>query len=121
MGHAFAQIPQAMHLLGFAAPAGITITFMGHASTHLPQPTLTGPRTLAALDTHRRLHDILLLLDADTGLPRIELLVKSLRTGRYTGKASHTLAALFHGQFLHFRSSNRIFPSKTDLYLPIKL
>ena len=39
MGQALAQMPQAMHLLGVAAPGAMTITCMGQASTHLPQPT----------------------------------------------------------------------------------
>ena len=39
MGQALAQMPQAMHLLGAAAPGAMTITCMGQASTHLPQPT----------------------------------------------------------------------------------
>src|SRR5699024_5608028 len=39
MGHALAQIPQAIHLLTVAAPGARTITCMGQASTHLPQPT----------------------------------------------------------------------------------
>ena len=38
MGQTLAQMPQAMHLL--AGPSGfITMTFMGQASTHLPQLT----------------------------------------------------------------------------------
>ena len=36
MGQAFTQIPQAMHL-AVGPSAGMTMTFMGQASTHLPQ------------------------------------------------------------------------------------
>lgn len=36
MGQAFTQIPQAMHLL-VGPLSGATMTFMGQASTHLPQ------------------------------------------------------------------------------------
>ena len=36
MGQALAQMPQAMHL---EAVSLMTMTFMGQASTHLPQPT----------------------------------------------------------------------------------
>jgi len=36
MGQALTQIPQAMHLV-VGPSAGATITFMGQASTHLPQ------------------------------------------------------------------------------------
>ena len=36
MGQALAQMPQAMHL---EAVSFMTMTFMGQASTHLPQPT----------------------------------------------------------------------------------
>ena len=40
MGQALAQMPQAMHLLGFAPSAlGMAITCMGQALTHSPQPT----------------------------------------------------------------------------------
>ena len=38
MGQAFAQMPQEMHLEAGPSPF-MTMTFMGHASTHLPQPT----------------------------------------------------------------------------------
>ena len=36
MGQAFTQMPHAMHLV-VVPPSGATITFMGQASTHLPQ------------------------------------------------------------------------------------
>ena len=36
MGQAFAQMPQAMHL-DAGLPSFRTMTFMGQASTHLPQ------------------------------------------------------------------------------------
>ena len=36
MGHAFTQMPQAIHL-DVVPSAGWTITFMGQISTHLPQ------------------------------------------------------------------------------------
>ena len=36
MGHCFAQMPQAMHLVGTASSLGFTMTFMGQASTQAP-------------------------------------------------------------------------------------
>ena len=39
IGHALAQMPQAMHLEAVGASSTFTSTPNGHASLHLPQPT----------------------------------------------------------------------------------
>lgn len=39
IGHAFAQMPQAIHLEAVGASGAFTITPIGQTSTHLPQPT----------------------------------------------------------------------------------
>ena len=38
IGHAFAQIPQAIHFDAVSESSAFTIKPNGHASTHLPQP-----------------------------------------------------------------------------------
>ena len=92
IGHAFAQMPQAIHLEA-GLPSVTTIRPNGHGSAHLP--LRTGDRA-----------DYLLLYDLQTCLVRIELFIKCFGTGLYTGQTCHTGTAFFYFQFLHIRLSS---------------
>ena len=113
IGHAFAQIPQAIHLeaglpsgyddqaegtsLGTFAAAG---TFL--LVDHVNALGVLGDRTFrtslgafAALRTGHRDGQPSFLTICMTCFVRIKLLIKCLGTGLYTGKTCHTGAALF--------------------------
>lgn len=118
IGHAFAQMPQAIHL-DAGLPSVFTIRPNGQASAHLPQlvhfflvdhiNTLwilgdctfrTGFRTFAALWAGHWTNRFF-FYDLDAGFVRVEFFIERLGTGSDTCQTCHTGTAFFYFQFLH--------------------
>ena len=75
----------------------------------------TGFCTFATLWTGHRAYT-LLLYDLDTGLVRMKLLIKSLRTCFYACKTSHTGTSFFYFQFFHVNPPHLCFSFYSTIF-----